>query len=155
MSTPGERCLAARVPGEPGGAVRREAVVEPLEVAAVDLAAVLEAEQARRIEPHPVRLLACRVVLVRMAERALALQVVGGKTRPGRAWLPWCDAGRAVSGSAAGSPLPTCDRLGLELAVGKRFLMAVRSVTRVLDGRRLSDCLVQWVMYLGNTHFSA
>ena len=46
MSTPGERWLAARVPGQPVGAVRREAVVEPLEVAAVDLAAVLKAEQA-------------------------------------------------------------------------------------------------------------
>ena len=69
---------AAGVPGELDGAVRGEAVVETLKVAAVDLAAVLEAEQAIGIEPHPVRLLACRVVLVGVAERALTLQVVRG-----------------------------------------------------------------------------
>ena len=74
---------AACVSGEPAGAVRCEAVVEPLEVAAVDLAAVLKAEQALGVEPHPVRLLSCRVVLVGMAERALALQVVRGRGRLG------------------------------------------------------------------------
>ena len=74
---------AARVPGELGGAVRREAVIEPVEVAAVDLAAVIETEQTPGVEPHPVRLLARRVVLVGMAERALALQVVGRRRRLG------------------------------------------------------------------------
>ena len=63
---------AAGVPGEPARAVRREAVIEAVEVAGIRLAAVLQAEQAVGVEPHPVWFLARRVVLVGMAERALA-----------------------------------------------------------------------------------
>ena len=105
--------VAARVPGEPAGAVRREAVIEPMKVAAVDLAAVLKAEQALGVEPHPVRFLSRRVVLVGMPERALALQVVRGRgslgeggyhgavSLPGR-YAATILARRAIVASAAG-----------------------------------------------------
>ena len=83
MSTPGERFSLPAFLVSTAGFVRREAVVEPLEVGAVDRAAVLEAEQALGVEPHPVRLLARGVVLVGMTERALALQVVLGRGRLG------------------------------------------------------------------------
>ena len=79
----GRAPLAAGVPGQLARAVGRKTVIEAVELPAVDLAAVFQAEQPLRVEPHPVRLLAGRVVLVRMAERALALQVVGGRGRLG------------------------------------------------------------------------
>ena len=61
------------------GPVRREARVEAVEMARIDLAAVLQAEQAPGVEPRPVRLLSGRVVFVGVPERALALQVVLGR----------------------------------------------------------------------------
>ena len=47
-----------------------------MEVAGINLPAVLQSEQATGVEPRPVRLPARRVVLVGVAKRALALQVV-------------------------------------------------------------------------------
>ena len=79
----GRTALAAGIPRELASAVRGEAVIQPVEVAAVDLAAVGKTEQALGIEPHSVRLLTRRVVLIGMAERALALQVVRGRRRLG------------------------------------------------------------------------
>ena len=70
--------LAARVLCELASGVRREAVIQPVEVAAVDLATVGKTEQAVGIEPDAVGFLTRRVVLVGMTERALALQVIGG-----------------------------------------------------------------------------
>ena len=68
--------LAARILCELSSGVRREAVIQPVEVAAVDLAAIGKSEQALRIEPDAVRFFSRRVVLVGMTEGALALQVV-------------------------------------------------------------------------------
>ena len=76
--------LAARVLCELASGVRREAVIQPVEVAAVDLAAVGKTEQALRIEPDAVGFLTRRVVLVGMTERALALQVISGRCRLGQ-----------------------------------------------------------------------
>ena len=72
----GRTALAAGVPGELASGVRCEAVIQPVEVAAVGLAAVGKAEQALRIEPDAIRLFAGRVVLVGMPKGALALQVI-------------------------------------------------------------------------------
>ena len=93
--------IAARVPGEFLGAVRCKAVIEPVEVAAVDLAAVLEAEQALGVEPHPVGLLSRRVVLVGMTERALALQVVGRRRRLGEGGYHCAVSGIGRTGATA------------------------------------------------------
>ena len=71
--------LAARVLCELASGVRCEAVVQPVEVAAVDLAVVGKAEQALRVEPDAVGFLTRCVVLIGMAERALALQVISGR----------------------------------------------------------------------------
>ena len=70
--------LAASILCEFAPAAWGKAVVQPVEVAAVDLAAVGKTEQALRIEPDAVGFLTRRVVLVGMTERALALQVIGG-----------------------------------------------------------------------------
>ena len=50
-----------------------------MELAGVDLIAVLQAEQPFRIEPGAIGLLARRVVLVGVPEGALALQAVLGR----------------------------------------------------------------------------
>ena len=73
----GRAPLAAGIAGQPAAAVRGEAAVEAMEIAAVDRAAVGQSEQAHRVEPDAVRLLAGGVVFVGMPERALALQVIG------------------------------------------------------------------------------
>ena len=74
----------------------------------IDLAAILKPEQVVGVEPHPVRLLARGVVLVGMAERALALQVVRGRCRLGERgyhrWAPHRGAG-ARRLEQAGRPL--------------------------------------------------
>ena len=80
----GRAPLAARVLCEFAPAAWGEAVVQPVEVAAVDLAAVGKTEQALRIEPDAVGFLTRRVVLVGMTERALALQVISGRCRLGQ-----------------------------------------------------------------------
>ena len=59
-------------------------MIQPVEVAAIDLAAVGKTEQARRVEPDPVRLLARGVVLIGMPEGALALEVIRGRCRLGQ-----------------------------------------------------------------------
>ena len=84
MSRPAERrsLPALRVSLPP--LFRSEAVIQPVEVAAVDLAAVDKTEQAVGVEPHSVRLFSRRVILVGMAKRALALQVVRGRRRLGQ-----------------------------------------------------------------------
>ena len=64
----GRAPFAAGVPGQLARPVRGDAVIEAVELAAVDLAAILQAEQVRGIEPHPVRLLSRRVVFVGVAE---------------------------------------------------------------------------------------
>ena len=71
--------LAAGVLCELASGVRCEAVIQPVEVAAVDLAAVGKAEQALRIEPDAIRFFSRRVVLVGMTKGALALQVIRGR----------------------------------------------------------------------------
>ena len=76
--------LASRVLCELASGVRCEAVIQPVEVAAVDLATVGKTEQALRIEPDAVGFLTRRVVLVGMTERALALQVISGRCRLGQ-----------------------------------------------------------------------
>ena len=76
--------FASGVLGQLASAVRCEAVVQPVEVTAVDLAAVGKTEQALRIEPHPVWLFSRRVVFVGMAEGALALEVIRGRCRLGQ-----------------------------------------------------------------------
>ena len=80
----GRAPVAAGIPGQPAAAVRGEAAVEPMEIAAVDRAAVGQSEQAHRVEPDAVRLLAGGVVFVGMPERALALQVIGRRGRLGQ-----------------------------------------------------------------------
>ena len=69
--------LAARVLCELASGVRCEAVVQPVKVTAVDLAAVGKAEQGMRVEPDAIRFFSRCVVFVGMTEGALALQVVG------------------------------------------------------------------------------
>ena len=76
--------LTARVLCEFAPAAWGKAVVQPVEVAAVDLAAVGKTEQALRIEPDAVGFLTRRVVLIGMTERALALQVISGRCRLGQ-----------------------------------------------------------------------
>ena len=80
----GRAPLAAGVARELARAVGRKTVIEAVELAAVDLRPVVQVEQALGVEPDPVRLLARRVVLVGMAEGALALQVVRGGRRLGQ-----------------------------------------------------------------------
>ena len=69
--------LAASILCEFSSGVRCEAVVQPVEVTAVDLAAIGKTEQALRIEPDAIRFFSRCVVFVGMTEGALALQVVG------------------------------------------------------------------------------
>ena len=76
--------LAAGVLGQLASGVRCEAVVQPMEVTAVDLAAVGKTEQALRVEPDAVGFLTRRVVLVGMSEGALAFQVIRGRCRLGQ-----------------------------------------------------------------------
>ena len=71
--------LAARVLCELASGVRCEAVIQPVEVAAVDLAAVGKTEQALRIEPDAIRFFTRCVVLIGMTKGALALQVIRGR----------------------------------------------------------------------------
>ena len=52
-------------------------MIEPVELSAIDPAAVGKTEQAAGVPPHAVRFLARRVVLVGMTEGALALKVIG------------------------------------------------------------------------------
>ena len=59
--------------------VRCETVVQPVKVAAVDLAAVGKAEQGLRIEPDAIRFFSRCVVLIGMTKGALALQVIRGR----------------------------------------------------------------------------
>ena len=80
----GRAPLAARVLCEFAPAAWGKAVVQPVEVAAVDLATVGKTEQALRIEPDAVGFLTRRVVLVGMTERALALQVIRRRCRLGQ-----------------------------------------------------------------------
>ena len=60
--------LASRVLCELASGVRCEAVIQPVEVAAVDLAAVGKTEQALRIEPDAIRFFTRCVVLVGMTK---------------------------------------------------------------------------------------
>ena len=76
--------LAAGVLCELASGVRCEAVIQPVEVTAVDLAAVGKTEQALRVEPDAVGFLTRRVVLVGMSEGALAFQVIRGRCRLGQ-----------------------------------------------------------------------
>ena len=72
----GRSPLAARVASEFTPGVRCEAVIQPVEVAAIDLAAVRKSEQAIRIEPDAIRFFSRCVVLIGMTKGALALQVI-------------------------------------------------------------------------------
>ena len=60
--------LAARILCELASGVRCEAVIQPVEVAAIDLAAVGKAEQALRIEPDAIRFFSRCVVLIGMTK---------------------------------------------------------------------------------------
>ena len=73
----GRAPLAARVLCEFAPAAWGKAVVQPVKVTAVDLAAVGKAEQGMRVEPDAIRFFSRCVVFVGMTEGALALQVVG------------------------------------------------------------------------------
>ena len=70
--------FAACVLCELASGVRCVAVIQPVEVAAVDLAAVGKTEQALRVEPDTIRFFSRCVVFIGMTKGALALQVIGG-----------------------------------------------------------------------------
>ena len=78
--------LAAGVARQPFSTGRAEAVIEPVEITAIDLAAVGKSEHPLRVEPDAIRFFARGVVLVGMAEGTLAFQVIRcrGRLREGR-----------------------------------------------------------------------
>ena len=84
MSRPAERRSLPAFCVSLSPLLRCEAVIQPVEVAAVDLAAVGKAEQAMRIEPDAIRFFSRSVVLVGMSEGALAFQVIRGRCRLGQ-----------------------------------------------------------------------
>ena len=81
-----ERLLAAGVARQPFSTGRAEAVIEPVEITAIDLAAVRKSEHPLRVEPDAVGFFARGVVLIGMAEGTLAFQVIRcrGRLREGR-----------------------------------------------------------------------
>ena len=129
MSRPAERrsLPALRVSLPP--LFRGEAVIQPVEVAAVDLAAVDKTEQAVGVEPHSVRLFSRRVILVGMAERALALQVVRGRRRLGE--CRYHDELRKAGGMTAATEPSAAFRPGAgtaSMTTGAEILISVRSL---------------------------
>ena len=121
--------LAAGIAREFATAVRSEAVIQPVEVAAVDLAAVDKTKQAVGVEPHSVRLFSRRVILVGMAERALALQVVRGRRRLGE--CRYHDELRKAGGMTAATEPSAAFRPGVgtaSMTTGAEILISVRSL---------------------------
>ena len=104
-------------------------MIQPVEVAAVDLAAVDKTEQAVGVEPHSVRLFSRRVILVGMAERALALQVVRGRRRLGE--CRYHDELRKAGGMTAATEPSAAFRPGAgtaSMTTGAKILISVRSL---------------------------
>ena len=73
----GRALLASGIARQPFAAVGGEAMIEPVELSAIDPAAVGKPEQAAGVPPHAIGFLARRVVLVGVTEGALALKVIG------------------------------------------------------------------------------
>ena len=73
----GRALLASGIARQPFAAIGGEAMIQPVELSAIDPAAVGKPEQAAGVPPHAIRFLARRVVLVGMTEGALALKVIG------------------------------------------------------------------------------
>ena len=80
----GRARLASGIARQPFAAVGGEAMIEPVELSAIDPATVGKPEQAAGVPPHAMGFLARRVVLVGMAERALALKVIGRRGHLGQ-----------------------------------------------------------------------
>ena len=80
----GRALLASGIARQPFAAVGGEAMIQPVELSAIDPAAVGKPEQAAGVPPHAIRFLASRVVLVGMTEGALALKVVGRRGHLGQ-----------------------------------------------------------------------
>ena len=73
----GRALLASGIARQPLSTVGGEAMIQPVELSAINPAAVGKPEQAAGVPPHAIRFLARRVVLVGMTEGALALKVIG------------------------------------------------------------------------------
>ena len=73
----GRALLASGIARQLFAAVGGEAMIEPVELSAIDPATVGKPQQAAGIPPHTIGFLARGVVLVGMSEGALALKVIG------------------------------------------------------------------------------
>ena len=151
----GRTPLAACIAREFTPAVRGEALIQPVEVAAIDLAAVRKSEQPLRVEPHPVRFLTRRVVLVGMAERALALQVVRGRRRLGECRYHG-EVRRAGGMTAATAPSAAVRSAAgtASMATVAKILISVRSLPR-FGKRKIPHRPISRNSPLGQVHFSA